>query len=390
MSIKTELKPKLEEVHDLDPLADVEPTIAYFHGCLGVIEAEKRLKMTGKNGAYLLRESDVKQNIFIISSINYATVTHFVVPNDDGKYLRQTFKEAFKFIEDVVRSCEEYLYPVPPFGPLKSFDKSEARMNRDKCYCCSYINNNTKVLGNHKKNHKLERCDQCSKYMKKATMQIHKTHCNIEPEELERCDKCSKYKRKSSMQRHKRHCIKPKELCCNLCSFTTIDGRYFNVHRKIHESKPFLCVYKHKYTEGNCRKTFKTEEELRLHTGFHNQGEGFQCRFCGKTFNHKYHRTRHMERMHHPRSLEQRPKGRTMYKCQYCEYKSHRMKRIQEHQICKHTELPPKKYHNCESEFCDFKANYPYLLKRHMETCKKLSNKPVFISMIGEETICMQ
>ena len=86
MSIKTELKPKLEEVHDLDPLSDSEPTIAYFHGCLGVIEAEKRLMMTGKNGAYLLRESDVKRDIFIISSINDSIVTHFVAPNNDGKY----------------------------------------------------------------------------------------------------------------------------------------------------------------------------------------------------------------------------------------------------------------------------------------------------------------
>ena len=138
MSIKTELKPKLEKVHDLDPLSDAEPNIAYFHGCLGVTEAEKRLKMTGKNGAYLLRESDVKENIFIISSINDSIVTHFVVPNNDGKFLRQTFKEAFKFIEDVVRSCEGYLYPVPPLRPLKSFDKSEARMNRNKCYCCRF------------------------------------------------------------------------------------------------------------------------------------------------------------------------------------------------------------------------------------------------------------
>ena len=233
MSIKTELKPKLERVHDLDPLSDAEPNIAYFHGCLGVTEAEKRLKMTGKNGAYLLRESDVKENIFIISSINDSIVTHFVVPNNDGKFLRQTFKEAFKFIEDVVRSCEGYLYPVPPLRPLKSFDKSEARMNRNKCYCCRFTTNNTKVLGNHKKNHKLERCDQCSKYMKKATMQIHKRH-----------------------------------------------------------------------------------------------------------------------------------------------------------QICKHTDPPSKKYLYCE--FCDFKAKYPYLLKIHKETCKKRSNSPIFILMIGEETVCMQ
>ena len=365
--MKIELKPKLEEVHDLDPLSDAEPNIEYFHGCLGVTEAEKRLKMAGKNGAYLLRESDVKEKIFIISSINDSIrdfksldskVTHFVVPNIHGKFLRQTFKEAFKFIEDVVRSCEGYLYPVPPFGPLKLFDKSEARMNRDKCYCCSFTSKNTKVLSDHKKIHKLERCDQCFKYKKKGTMEVHKRHCNIKPEE---------------------------HFC--FCGFTTIDRRYLNDHKKIHESKPFLCEYKYKYTEERCRKVFKTESELRIHTDFHNQG-GFQCKFCGKTFPHKYYRTRHMERMHqHPKSLEQRPKGRTMYKCQNCEFKTPERKRLQIHQISKHTEKPCKKYY---CEFCDFKSKYPYLLKRHKETCKKRSNRPIFISMIGEETICMQ
>ena len=362
MSIKTELKPKLEEGPDLDPLADAEPNIEYFHGCLGVIEAEKRLKMAGKNGAYLLRESDVKEKIFIISSINDSILTHFVVPNNNGKFYRQTFKEAFKFIEDVVRSCEGYLYPVTPFGPLKCFDKSEARINRDKCYCCSYINNNIKVLAAHKKNHKLERCDQCSKYMKKRNMHIHKRLCNIKPEKFS----------------------------CNFlsCSFTSIHKKNLQIHRKIHESKPFLCEYKYKFTEENCRKYFKTESELRLHTDFHTQGDGFQCRFCDKTFNHNYQRTRHMERMHqHPKILEKRPKGRTLYKCQYCEYKTRPMKRLQIHEISKHTERT-KKDHRCE--YCDFKADFPYLLKRHKESFKKLSNKPIIISMIGEETICMQ
>ena len=35
-------------------------SLYYYHGCLGVTEAESRLRDLGEDGAYLLRESDVK------------------------------------------------------------------------------------------------------------------------------------------------------------------------------------------------------------------------------------------------------------------------------------------------------------------------------------------
>ena len=362
----TELKPKVEQkCPDLDLYLDpgplAEPVTSYFHGCLGNIEAERRLKTFGENGAYLLRESDVKQNMFIISSIKDASVTHLVVPNNKGKFLRQKFKEAHKFIEDVVRSCEGYLHPVPPSGPLKFFEKSEARKHWNKCYCCNFTSEDIKILDAHKRIHKLEKCDQCSLYKRKGTtMQTHKKRCNTKPEEL----------------------------VCKICGFKTFHLRNLIIHNKGHKSRPFLCDYKYKHIEDNCRRRFKTEEELRQHSWFHHHSAGFQCRYCEQMFTQKQLRTRHMERMHqHSKLLEQKPKGRTMYKCQKCEFKSHQIIRLKIHQMSKHTERTPKTY---ICEFCNYKANWGYVMKRHRESCKIRSKKPIIISMIGEDAVCMQ
>ena len=56
-------------------------SLSYYHGCLGVSEAERRLRDSGEDGAYLLRESDVRKGIFVISSINDASIAHFFPPN---------------------------------------------------------------------------------------------------------------------------------------------------------------------------------------------------------------------------------------------------------------------------------------------------------------------
>ena len=97
-------------------------SLSYYHGCLGVTEAERRLRDSGEDGAYLLRESDVKEGMFVISSINDASITHFVVPKSDGKFLKQTYEKATHLIVQVVNSIEGYLYPVRPLSPLMKFD----------------------------------------------------------------------------------------------------------------------------------------------------------------------------------------------------------------------------------------------------------------------------
>ena len=362
MSVKTEIKPKLEEVLDLDLDLDLTgPSVEYYHGCLGVTEAERRLKDSGQDGAYLLRESDVKQNMFIISSINDSSVTHFVVPNNNGRFQQQTFEKASLLIEDVVRSCEGYLHPVPPLGSNKSFDESEFWKYRNKCYCCSFTSEDTKVRIVHQRSHKLEKCDQCSQYKRKGTMLLHRNYCNTKPEQL----------------------------ICNICGFKTIHYSNLFVHKKGHDAMPFLCTYKYKTTEEHCRKRFKTEEQLRIHQVLHSQGVGFKCDKCGKAFKANSEKTRHMKNVHrlqNPRHIK-RAKERTLYKCEQCSFKSHQQTKLAIHQSSKHTVLTPKTYY---CEFCDYKASFPNKLKLHLKNCKKSANKPVLISMIGDETICMQ
>ena len=368
MSIKTETKPKIEEVLDLDLDLDFKagPSVEYYHGCLGVTVAERRLKDHGQDGAYLLRESDVKQNMFIISSINDSSVTHLVVPNSNGRFLQQAFEKASLLIEDVVRSCEGYLHPVPPLGPNKCFNEIHSKQwTWNKCYCCSFTNEDIKVRADHQKCHKLEKCDQCSKYMRKGSMQRHKEFCNTKPENQ-------------------------KKYTCNSCSYETLHYNNLWLHKKGHKDKPFPCTYtyKYKFTEENCLKRFKTEEELRQHLALHTQGFGFQCEECGKKFNDKFSKPRHMKKVHQqPNPRDLRPKGRNYHRCELCPFKSTMRSRLAIHIDDKHTVKEPKT-HDCK--FCDYKAGFAYLLKKHLKSCKKIANKPIIISMIGYDTICMQ
>ena len=51
MSVKTEINPKLEGVLVLDLDLDLTgSTVEYYHGCLGVNEAERRLEDSGQDG----------------------------------------------------------------------------------------------------------------------------------------------------------------------------------------------------------------------------------------------------------------------------------------------------------------------------------------------------
>ena len=61
---------------------------SYYHEVLSYRDAESRLE--GREGAYLLRESDVKQGLFVISYVRSSSVKHILVPNKDGRYLQQS------------------------------------------------------------------------------------------------------------------------------------------------------------------------------------------------------------------------------------------------------------------------------------------------------------
>ena len=59
----------------------------------------------------------------------------------------------------------------------------------------------------------------------------------------------------------------------------------------MHLTCPHLC------SVGDCRRCFKTEEELKDHQKFH-KVDGFQCEHCNKIFRLRYKRMRHVVRIH--------------------------------------------------------------------------------------------
>ena len=253
--------------------------INYYHGCLGVAEAERRLRDSGEDGAYLLRMSDVRENMFVISSLNDSSTAHFLLPNNEGKFIRQTFDEASQIIEDILQNREGYLYPVPASGPLKVFHKSDAVEHGNTCYCCSFTSADYRVLDGHLSSHKLKKCHECKRYFKKTTYSCHKRTCNVTPDER----------------------IK-NQLHCHLCDFKTIHHQSMKSHKNMHQERPFLCK------EENCRKCFKSEEELDQHTRVHLMN-GFKCDVCDKTFRENYQKTRHMLAIHQRANVDQERRG---------------------------------------------------------------------------------
>ena len=249
----------------------------YYHGCLGVAEAERRLRDSGEDGAYLLRMSDVRENMFVISSLNDSSTVHFLLPNREGKFLRQTFDEASQIIEDIVQHREGYLYPVPASGPLKKFDKGDDAQNGYTCYCCTFTNADWRVLDGHLKSHKMKKCHECKRFFKASTYSSHKRSCNVTPDAREK-------------------------LHCHLCEFKTVHYQSMKSHKNMHQERPFLCK------EENCRKCFKSEEELNQHTRFHLM-KGFKCDVCDKTFRENYQKTRHMLAIHQRANVDKERRG---------------------------------------------------------------------------------
>ena len=355
----------------------------YYHDVISLHNVESRLE--GRNGAYLLRESDVKAGMFIISYVKSSSVSHILVPKSNGKYVRQSLEEAVDRASDIISSSDCFQHPVPPPSPSqdnssasdnegsrsRSSDASSASDNDGpKCYCCGFTCENKRILEGHHKVHKLIKCLQCSKYFKP-----------------------------SSYSTHKRHCNNSKKHSCALCGFETIHDNSIRVHRKMHLQNPFLC------REKNCRRCFKSEDLLREHQKLH-QADGFQCDHCEMKFRHKYERTRHVIRIHQnvrrkstigfglfnmAGVIQQRQKGRTMMTCKKegCEFKTKLCEtaRMAIHVASKHPDQPrPKKPHRCNG--CHKAFGFPYLLHKHEKICKPArSNKKRIVPMVTNRSL---
>ena len=164
-------------------------------------------------------------------------------------------------------------------------------------------------------------------------------------------------------------------------------------HRKNHILRPFLCRV------GDCRRMFKSAEDLLNHVKFRHE-EGFKCEHCDMFFKHKYHKNKHVQRVHlyakqrcsfgwfRPAGevAKKKAKGRKMVQCTFegCSFetRAYQQDRMARHVAAKHPEAPrPEKPHQCIE--CKKKFKFPYLLHLHQRRCKlvKASSKRV-VSMV--------
>ena len=347
----------------------------YYHDVIGLREAESRLE--GREGAYLLRESDVKAGIFIISYVKSSSVSHILVPKKDGRFIRQSLEEAVDVAADIISSSDCFEHPVPPPSPSRdndgsrSSDTSASDNEGSRCYCCSFKSDS---IRDHLQIHKVTRCPNCSKYFKTGSVRIHKRQCN--PSE---------------------------KLSCDLCGFKTIHDVSMRLHRRMHISHPYLCRV------GDCRRCFKTQELLQDHLQ-HHKVDGFQCEHCDKKFRHRYERTKHVIKIHQNvrrRStigfglfniagvIQQRQKGRTMMTCKRegCEFKTraYQTEKMAIHVASKHPDRPrPKKPHECRE--CKRAFLFPYLLEKHKKSCKlvKVNSKRIVPMVMNRSLISIK
>ena len=352
-----------------DLLASVKSS--FFHDVLGVSNAEALLE--SKEGAYLLRESDVKPCMFILSYVKSSTVSHILIPNKNGKYFRQTLEDAVEMTADIIASSDIYTSPVPPPGSPQAQDCSGSEthdFDATKCYCCSFTSNNKKKLESHQKSHKVIKCAECKKWIKSGSITAHKRYCTDNLEKLS----------------------------CAVCGFETVHRSYMWAHRKNHILRPFLC------REGGCRRSFRTQEELISHQKVH-LDKRYKCEHCDKVFKFRYDKARHVHRVHLyakrrcsfgwfrqviGETVKKRAQGRMMRHCQVegCSFKTRwsENERMARHVAHKHPVSPrPEKPHECQ---CKKKFAFPYLLRIHQKTCKLVrANSKRVVKMVSNKSL---
>ena len=343
---------------------------SFFHDVLGFSDAEARLE--GKEGAYLLRESDVKPSMFILSYVKSSAVSHILIPNKNGKYIRQSLEDAVEMTADIIAASDIFISFVPPPNshPQDSSGSEAHDSEANKCYCCNFTSDNKRTLESHQKCHKLIKCAECSKYVKSGSFTSHKRYCTDTPEKLS----------------------------CAVCGFETVQRSVMWAHRRNHIARPFLC------REGDCRRVFKTEEELVIHQNVH-LDKGYKCEHCGKVFKNRYDKGRHVHSMHlyakrrcsvgwfnqvRQETVKKKAQGRTMLPCKVdgCTFKTRwsETERMARHVASKHPVSPkPKKPHECS---CKKSFAFPYLLHKHQKKCKlvRANTKRVF-KMVSNKSL---
>lgn len=111
----------------------------WYHGVLDRAKCEERLNADGRQGAYLVRQSDRKMDTFSLSYLSKSCISHFRITAVCGDYYiggRQ-----FDSLSDLIGyytkwSCllkdEQLVYPVPPHEPVTGKRRVVAKYTYNK------------------------------------------------------------------------------------------------------------------------------------------------------------------------------------------------------------------------------------------------------------------
>lgn len=113
----------IEENIEITP--DSPPETQWYHGRLDRAVAEKRLKEGGLPGSYLIRESDGKPGVYVLSFLNHNRIDHFKITAMCGEYYigGREFKSLSVLIgyytgwSDLLKN-KRLMQPVPPPEPV--------------------------------------------------------------------------------------------------------------------------------------------------------------------------------------------------------------------------------------------------------------------------------
>ena len=131
-----------------------------FHGSIGDVEAERRLREQRLDSSYLFRESVVESGLFILSHINNERVKHVIVPSE-----AKCYDDCILDMEHLVGKLNAPLVnPVPPPSEVFNYWRPGWRVDEQKCPVCSLDFEDKAKQRRHLQVHKLTECSKCHKY----------------------------------------------------------------------------------------------------------------------------------------------------------------------------------------------------------------------------------
>lgn len=207
-------------------------------------------------------------------------------------------------------------------------------------------------------------CDMCQKTFRQRSS--YTTHRKIHTtERIHACEDCGKqFIQKNSLKLHLLVHSGEKPFVCKHCDKTFTHSSLLKQHSEIHkedsERKIYIC--------NVCDKKFCKKLTLELHLKAHAGIKDFDCKKCGKTFQHRSALNRHVRQSEYAciGKCKNRERFRERgYECNYCTQRF-KTKQILRNHIISHTGEKPFECKDCSTKFTVQNS-----LKRHLKLhCK--------------------